>query len=146
MAAPLMVPTLHSPWSEDMIGRPRCCSTVDPCAFMATSSAALLAPHTIIAANNATAFVARARHANAMPIGTAHHRVTARLPWRAINEPVGSITSNVPAPPPSSASPSVPTPSARFAWMAGMRAANMPLEMPCRKKTSEVAIRAEVTA
>jgi len=80
IAAPLMLPTLHNPCSEDMIGRPFRCSIAEPWAFMATSSAALLAPQTIIAPNSVSASFASARQPKAIAIGSAHPNVTRRLP------------------------------------------------------------------
>ena len=114
-------------------------------AFIATSSAPMLAPHTTSAPNNVGPSVASASSATPAQHGTLLQRATRRLPYRATSTPVGTRPSNEPAPPPSSARPSAPTLSPSVSWTAGIRDTHMPLVSPCRKNTTDTATRADFT-
>ena len=124
------------------MGRPYACSTVTPCAFMATSSAPDAAPKSVSVTHSVGRFQASGGSATDTANASQAARITGRLPRRAITTPVSGIESSDPKPRPNSARPSSAALSPSRCCTAGMRVAQLPPPAPRQTNATATATRA----
>src|SRR5215204_3262017 len=124
-----------------MIGRPSARSTSTACPFIATSTR----PAAMPSGTNAIVRVARPPASAGPARQTANSgrpaSTTRRLPSRSTSRAATRVRRNNPAAKAGSATPSSPSPSLRFALIAGMRGASVPAIAAWTRKTADVLLR-----
>src|SRR5215213_979498 len=140
-AAPVIAPNDQPACSDDMIGRPRRCSTPTPWLFIATSIVALVPPMTNRPAAASSGWGASTARFTASAHATPPAHVTRTEPCRTTAWPATGRATMTASDVATSSTPISLLDSAKGSWTQGIWATQVPMAAPFTKKTPVVAQR-----